>query len=68
MYQLEQACKIQLTAQSSGAKLNFPDASIAAKTRRQGDASMDNAMAARNAMQWAAMRRWMEELDPSFMN
>jgi ribulose-5-phosphate 4-epimerase/fuculose-1-phosphate aldolase len=68
MYQLEQACKIQLTVQSSGAKLNFPDASIAAKTRRQGDASMDNAMAARNAMQWAAMRRWMEELDPSFMN
>jgi ribulose-5-phosphate 4-epimerase/fuculose-1-phosphate aldolase len=68
MYQLEQACKIQLAAQASGAKLALPDAPVAAKTSRQGDAAKDNAMAARNAMQWAAMRRWMEELDPSFMN
>ncbi len=68
MYQLEQACRVQLAAQSSGARLNFPPASIAAKTAKQGDSAQDSAMSRRNQLQWAAMRRWMEELDPSFMN
>ena len=62
MYTLEQACRIQLAAQSSGAKLNFPPAEIAQKT-----AATSPGMGRLNALLWAAMRRWMEETDPSFM-
>jgi len=63
MYQLEQACKVQLAAQSSGAKLNFPPPEIGEKTA----VTSTTAMSRLNALQWAAMRRWMEETDPSFM-
>jgi ribulose-5-phosphate 4-epimerase/fuculose-1-phosphate aldolase len=63
MYQLEQACRVQLAAQSSGARLNFPAAEVAQKA-----AGRSAGMAKLNALQWAAMRRWMEETDPSFMN
>jgi ribulose-5-phosphate 4-epimerase/fuculose-1-phosphate aldolase len=62
MYQLEQSCRVQLAAQSSGAKLNFPPDEIGQKT-----ATRSAGMAKLNALQWAAMRRWMEETDPSFM-
>jgi ribulose-5-phosphate 4-epimerase/fuculose-1-phosphate aldolase len=62
MYQLEQACRVQLAAQSSGAKLKFPPAEVGQKT-----ATFSTGMARLNALQWAAMRRWMEETDPSFM-
>ena len=62
MYQLEQACRVQLAAQSSGARLNHPPAEIAQKT-----ATGSAGMARLNALQWAAMRRWMEQADPSFM-
>jgi ribulose-5-phosphate 4-epimerase/fuculose-1-phosphate aldolase len=67
MYQLEQACKVQLRAQSSGAELNLPPASIAETVRRQGDPGKSNSMNRQNQLQWQAMRRWMEKLDPSFM-
>ena len=63
MYQLEQACRVQLAAQSSGAQLNFPPVEIGRKT-----AVRSGGMSRLNALQWAAMRRWMEETDPSFMN
>jgi ribulose-5-phosphate 4-epimerase/fuculose-1-phosphate aldolase len=62
MYQLEQSCRVQLAAQSSGAKLNFPPDEIGQKT-----VTRSAGMAKLNALQWAAMRRWMEETDPSFM-
>jgi ribulose-5-phosphate 4-epimerase/fuculose-1-phosphate aldolase len=62
MYQLEQACKVQLAAQSSGARLNFAPAEVAQKT-----ADRTATMSRLNDLQWAAMRRWMEETDPSFM-
>src|SRR5579883_1742506 len=64
MYQLEQACRIQLAAQSSGAKLNLPPASVGNKTATQSESE---GMSKLNQLQWNAMRRWMEELDPSFM-
>ncbi|MDB5393105.1 MAG: class aldolase [Rhodospirillales bacterium] len=63
MYQLEQACRVQLAAQSSGVPLNFPAAEVARKT-----AVRSGGMSELNGLQWAAMRRWMEETDPSFMN
>ena len=63
MYQLEQACRVQLAAQSSGAALNFPAVEIGEKTADRGAG-----MAKLNALQWAAMRRWMEETDPGFMS
>ena len=67
MYQLEQACKVQLRAQSSGAELNLPPAAIAEHVRNQGDPGKSNSMGHQNQLQWRAMRRWMEKLDPSFM-
>jgi len=63
MYQLEQACKVQLAAQSSGARLNFPPPEIGEKTAVTSTTGMSRL----NALQWAAMRRWMEETDPDFM-
>jgi ribulose-5-phosphate 4-epimerase/fuculose-1-phosphate aldolase len=63
MFQLEQACRIQLAAQSSGARLNFPPPDVAGKTATQASGGMSKL----NQLQWSAMRRWMEERDPSFM-
>jgi ribulose-5-phosphate 4-epimerase/fuculose-1-phosphate aldolase len=63
MYQLEQACKVQLAVQSSGAAINHAPAAVAQKT-----ADRTATMSHLNNLQWAAMRRWMEETDPSFMN
>ena len=63
MYQLEQACRVQLAAQSSGARLNFPPDEVGRRTATTGRTGM----AKLNALQWAAMRRWMEQTDPSFM-
>jgi ribulose-5-phosphate 4-epimerase/fuculose-1-phosphate aldolase len=64
MYQLEQACRIQLAAQQSGVALNYPPDEIGKKTA----VTSSTGMARLNALQWAAMRRWMEETDPGFMS
>ncbi|HTK35394.1 MAG TPA: class II aldolase/adducin family protein [Caulobacteraceae bacterium] len=64
MYQLQRACEVQVLAQSSGAPLIIPDIAI---TRRAGQ-QFDNAARKgdENAMLWAAMRRWMDSLNPDY--
>lgn len=64
LYHLQRACEVQLAAQSSGAVLTFPDADVAARTGRQFSDTARNGP--QNNLLFEAMKRWMEEKDPTF--
>lgn len=53
MYNLEQACKMQLAAMASGARMVIPPESIQARTVGQYDADPDGAA----GLEWQALRR-----------
>jgi hypothetical protein len=72
MRRLENACEVQIMAQSGGAELIMPPMKVIGRT---GDATMtmdQNADALGEkadgpAMTWAAVRRWMAQIDPGYM-
>jgi hypothetical protein len=53
MYNLEQACRIQLLAQSSGRPLILPAEAVARRTAAQYEADPDGAA----DLEWAALKR-----------
>jgi ribulose-5-phosphate 4-epimerase/fuculose-1-phosphate aldolase len=62
MYNLQRACEVQIAAQAGGAALHLPAPGVAEKVARQvGDGSAQD-----NALVFAALMRWMDELDPSY--
>ena len=74
MRNLESACEVQVIAQAGGnAKLNIPSKPILEKISKQVAAAtvykpkMMGAEQPKEDLVWAAMRRRMEQLDPSFM-
>lgn len=56
MYNLEQACRIQLAAQATGRPLRMPTAAVMERTVRQYAADPDGAA----ELEWAALRRLAE--------
>lgn len=69
LYFLETACQQQIAAQGAGARLNMPSMDLARKTaemRIRGNRGENNRVAEQNAILFAAMRRWMEEVSPGF--
>ena len=73
MRRLESACEIQIMAQSGGAKLSMPPMDVVGKTTQQTTMTMDQNADAKGAqadgpsMLWAAVSRWMAQVDPSYM-
>jgi ribulose-5-phosphate 4-epimerase/fuculose-1-phosphate aldolase len=65
MHHLEKACQAQLVAMGTGAKLTTPPESVCRKTAAQGFGS---AGAPFGAVEWPAMLRRLERLDPSYRN
>lgn len=53
MYNLEQACRIQLAAQATGRKLVLPDAAVQDRTAAQYEGDPDGS----SELEWLAMRR-----------
>lgn len=70
MRRLEMACEVQVLAQSGGAKLIMPPMDVVRKTAGQSTRLVDKGAEATDApgILWAAVRRWMEQFDPSFMD
>jgi len=64
LYHLQRACEVQIAAQSAGAPLVVPADEIAAKAARQFDATAR--AGDQNRLLFAAMRRWMDALDPGY--
>jgi ribulose-5-phosphate 4-epimerase/fuculose-1-phosphate aldolase len=62
-YMLEQACKIQVDAMGSGARLVVPPERVVAETARQFEPSVRRAY---GVMEWEAMLRLLERRDPSY--
>lgn len=67
MRALEDACAVQIMAQSGGVELTMPPIEIARKSAAQHDRNSRGAGGAA-VVQWAAVRRWMERVDPSYMD
>jgi len=69
MRRLEDACASQVLAQAGGAQLRMPPMEIVRKTAGQGTQTVDKSADEVDgpAIVWAAVRRWMEQIDPSFM-
>lgn len=65
MYWLELACKSQVDALSSGAELILPSAEVAAKTANLYAPGVRRTF---GEMEWAAMRRQLDRIDPSYQN
>jgi ribulose-5-phosphate 4-epimerase/fuculose-1-phosphate aldolase len=63
MHHLERACQAQLAAMSTGAKLSIPSEVVRRKTATQGFGS---AGAPFGTVEWPAMLRRLERLDPSY--
>jgi ribulose-5-phosphate 4-epimerase/fuculose-1-phosphate aldolase len=61
MYYLEQACRIQLMAQSSGAKLTMPPPDVVDRTRRQFDTGPTKGW-----LPWQALRRKLDREQPDY--
>ena len=70
MRRLENACETQVLAQSGGAALRVPPVEVVRKTAGQSTRTVDQSSAQTDGpgMLWAAVRRWMAQVDPSFMN
>jgi hypothetical protein len=68
MRRLELACETQIMAQSGGAKLIMPPMDVVRKTAGQTTETVDKGTDVDGpALVWAAVRRWMEQVDPSYM-
>ncbi|MDR3515736.1 MAG: class II aldolase/adducin family protein [Azospirillaceae bacterium] len=67
MFNLEQACRAQVAALSSGAKLRLPTAAVCERTARQYE-DWDQAHAASGLVdpEWAAYRRLAQQVAPGF--
>ncbi|PWS35770.1 class II aldolase [Falsiroseomonas bella] len=61
MYYLEQACRIQLAAQSSGAKLALPPAEVVERTRAQFSTGPGKGW-----LPWQALRRKLDREQPGY--
>lgn len=69
LYHLEQACQIQIAAQSTGARLNMPSQTLAKHTAMQrynADGSTQQRVLDQYVLLWAAMKRWMQDISPGF--
>ena len=73
MRRLETACEVQIMAQAGGAELIMPPMDVVGKTGGQTTMTMDQDADAKGekadgpAMLWAAVRRWLAKVDPSYM-
>lgn len=63
MYYLEQACRIQLTAQSSGAALALPSTQTVQRTRNQFGTGPTKGW-----LPWQALRRKLDREQPDYVN
>jgi hypothetical protein len=61
MWYLEQGCRIQLAAQSSGARLAVPSADVVARTRAQFSTD-----ATKGWREWQALRRKLDREQPDY--
>jgi ribulose-5-phosphate 4-epimerase/fuculose-1-phosphate aldolase len=70
MRRLESACESQVLAQAGGAKLTMPPAHVVEKTANQSTKLVDKGAAQTDGpgILWAAVRRWMTQIDPSYMD
>jgi hypothetical protein len=67
MRRLELACETQIMAQSGGAKLIYPSMDVVRKTAGQTTMTVDQGVDVDGpGMVWAAVRRLMDQLDPSY--
>ena len=71
MRRLEMACETQVMAQAGGVELIFPPMNVVQKTTQQmtqivqkEEKNADDGP----AILWAAVRRWMTQLDPGYMD
>jgi ribulose-5-phosphate 4-epimerase/fuculose-1-phosphate aldolase len=63
MYYLEQACRIQVAAQSTGVPLSIPPDAVVARTARQFSGETDKGW-----LPWQALRRKLDREQPSYRN
>ncbi|NVN43321.1 class II aldolase/adducin family protein [Asaia siamensis] len=63
MYYLEQACRVQLTAQSTGAPLHCPSEAEVLRARAQFETDPDQGQ-----MIWKALRRKLDREQPDYRN
>lgn len=70
MRRLESACESQVLAQAGGAKLLMPPMDVVRKTAGQTTKRADKGADAFDGPEilWAAVRRWMAQIDPSYMD
>lgn len=61
---LNDACQLQLMAQAGGGELRFPSKEVCEKTAKQFDDSYTRGESA--AIQWAALKRMLDRIDPSY--
>ncbi|MBJ3774297.1 class II aldolase/adducin family protein [Acuticoccus mangrovi] len=61
MYYLEQACRLQLSAQASGVELSMPSPEVVARTSAQFTASAN-----RGWLPWQALRRKLDREQPDY--
>jgi ribulose-5-phosphate 4-epimerase/fuculose-1-phosphate aldolase len=66
MRALEDACNVQIMAQAGGGPLRMPPIEVARKSAQQHDRNSRGGGGAA-VLQWAAVRRWMERVDPGFL-
>jgi ribulose-5-phosphate 4-epimerase/fuculose-1-phosphate aldolase len=63
MYYLDQSCRIQIAAQSSGAKLSMPPEDVLNRTSNQFNADQN-----RGWLPWQALRRKLDREQPDYRN
>ena len=63
MYYLEQSCRIQIAAQSSGAPLSMPSEAVLIRTSNQFSAEPDKGW-----LPWQALRRKLDREQPDYRN
>jgi ribulose-5-phosphate 4-epimerase/fuculose-1-phosphate aldolase len=70
MRRLEMSCETQVMAQAGGAKLIFPPMNVVQKTSKQTTeiVNQDKNASDGPGLLWAAVRRWMAQIDPSYMD
>lgn len=66
MRALEDACNVQVMALSGGVPLSYPPMDVARKSAMQHDKNSRGDSGAA-VIQWAAVRRWMAQIDPGYM-
>lgn len=66
LYHLQRACEVQIAAMSGGAQIRVPERSIALKSAEQFDHTARSGD--QNALMFAAMKRWVDEVQPGYWN